>query len=154
MKTRTGGFTLLELLLVLVLVGIGTALAIVSVGRLADRVAEAQWSDRTQHAVRQLRNKSVLSAKPVHAELDFERGEISFGDRPILTLPAQYKYRHAENALANSGNPPPSLEMLFYPDGTMAAAQFIFVAPSGAEELFRLENISGRVRRTKLVTPQ
>lgn len=149
---KASGFTLLELLLVLVLIGIGTGMAFMSTDRLAARAADRRLGDQTQHGLRQLRNKAILTATPVRGKLDFEHGTLSFSGRTIVSLPSQAKYRPTTDAAVSSSRSDAVLELTFFPDGTTNNAQFLLVAPSGAQELFRLEGISGRIGRNKVAT--
>lgn len=127
-------------------------MAFMSTDRMAARAADKQVGDRTQHGLRQLRNKAILTATPVRGKVDFERGTLSFGGRTIVSLPSQAKYRPATDAAASSLRSTSALELTFFPDGTTNNAQFVLVAPSGAQELFRLEGISGRIGRSHLAT--
>lgn len=152
MRAGARGFTLLELLLVLVLIGIGTSVAIISTNSLTGRASEKQWSDRTQHVLRGLRNKAVLSARPVLAEINFQTGSISSGDKALLVLPIQFQYRSAGVTNSGAGSTTASSQIEFYPDGTMTSAQFLLISPGGTQEAFSLEAVSGRIRRSKIET--
>ena len=79
---KISGFTLIELLLVLVLVGVGSGLAIVSVDKLAGRVDERRWLDRTQQELRRLRNRAVLGGLPIRAIVRFDEGTKSTSSAP------------------------------------------------------------------------
>ena len=140
-RAATGGFSLLELLLVLVLVGIGTGLAIASVDRLSSRMQERQWLDRTQQQLQRLRNKAVLGERPVTATLDFESGTLSSPAAASLTLPAGYAWQ------PEPGQDDKPLRLVFLPDGTMYQAAFVMQTPSGERAQFRLQAISGRIER-------
>lgn len=145
---KAAGFTLLELLLVLVLVGIGTGLAIVSVDRLAERMQEKRWIDRTQQVLHRLRNKAVLGGAPVQASIHFREGTLSSRDQTLLHLPKGFQWQTTTSD-APSGKEDVLL-MVFFPDGTMQDASFILETPSGVRQEFHLERISGRIERLDL----
>ena len=145
---KATGFTLLELLLVLVLIGIGTSLAIVSVDRLAERVQEKRWVDRTQQVLHRLRNKAVLGGTPVQAFVRFAEGTLSSRGQTLLQLPKGFQWQtaapDAPHGIENV------LPLVFFPDGTMQDARFILETPSGLRQEFHLERISGRIERLDL----
>lgn len=142
---KAAGFTLIELLLVLVLIGVGSGLAIVSADRLAQRVQERHWLDQTQQVLYRLRNKAVLSGRPVQAAIDFGAGILSERGRAVLQLPQGFYWRPA--ASVSSVNEEKVLALVFFPDGTMQDARFILALPSGAQQEFHLERISGLIER-------
>lgn len=144
MKKATG-FTLVELLLVLVLVGIGTGLAVVSVDRLAGRTQENRWIDRTQQELRRLRNKAVLGNRPVEATLDLDRGMLSTREGTLLDLPDGYTLQSVPSRPTASRDQ--TMGLVFFADGTMEETHFALVTPSGLRQEFRLDRVSGRIER-------
>lgn len=152
---KLSGFTLIELLLVLVLIGIGSGLAIVSVDRLAGRVDERRWLDRTQQELRRLRNKAVLSGTPVRATVNFENASISTNSGILLKLPELYYIYPSGNSLpTNNSQSGKQLELVFFPDGSMKDAFFGIVTPSALREEFHMERITGRIERRNVAAPQ
>ena len=133
------GFSLLELLLVLVLIGIGTSLGVASVDRLAGRAQEQRVSRNT-----------------VEAALDYEKGQLMDGPArsdktlPILMeLPAGYHLAPASMVRARQGRTDADsrITLRFYPDGSMDDARFTLTTPSGSEQLFSLTRLTGRIDR-------
>ena len=155
------GFTLLELMLVLALIGIGTALGAVAVDRMAGRVTEQRTLDQVQQELFRLRNKAVLGRTTVEAVVDFEHQHFALVSRSsrssppppaLLTLPEGYSW--AQLPAAQPKGPlmlrepaTPSLLLRFYPDGTTEAAQFMVVTPSGIEQIFQIAGVTGRITR-------
>jgi general secretion pathway protein H len=154
------GFTLLELLLVLVLIGIGTALGVTSVDRLAGRMQEQRVKDQLQQELRRLRNQAVLGRHSVDAALDLDQGRLlGAATRPgqprrvLLELPGGYHLAaapigtppvRASNGPGSSGG---FIALRFHPDGSMDDARFTLTTPSGSEELFRMTKLTGRIER-------
>ena len=150
------GFSLLELLLVLVLIGVGASLGIASVDRLASRAQEQRVVDQLQQELRRLRNRAILGRNAVEAALDYQQGRLMggpatrAGSAPILMeLPKGYHLAPApaggrRNAHAEANNP---IILRFYPDGSMDDARFTLTTPSGSEQLFSLTRLTGRIDR-------
>lgn len=152
---KISGFTLIELLLVLVLVGVGSGLAIVSVDKLAGRVDERRWLDRTQQELRRLRNRAVLGGLPISAIVRFDEGTISTSSAPPLKLPDGYRlYAPEERQSPGISGPAKQVGLLFFPDGTMQEAHFGVITPSAMREEFYLERVTGRIERRNVVSPQ
>lgn len=143
---RAAGFTLLELLLVLTLIGIGTGLAVVSIDRLASRNEERQWMDRTLQELRRLRNQAVLQGRPVQATVDFAQARIDSGAGNTLALPEPYQLR----PLTDEDPPLQRLNLVFFPDGSVQEARFALVPPKGPAQEFHLTRVSGRIERLPL----
>ena len=158
---RVGGFTLIELMLVLVLIGIGTALGAAAVDRLAGRVTELHTLDQVQQNLIRLRNKAVLGRAVVEALVDFEHQRFalvtpaptpSSTRSSLATLPEGYSWAPLP-AVQRSGpltlREPTTASLLlrFYPDGTTDSAQFMVVTPSGSEQIFRIAGVTGRIDR-------
>ena len=150
------GFSLLELLLVLVLIGIGTSLGVASVDRLAGRAQEQRVTDQLLQELRRLRNRAILSRNTVEAALDYEKGQLMDGPArsdktlPILMeLPAGYHLVPASMVRARQGrmDADSRITLRFYPDGSMDDARFTLTTPSGSEQLFSLTRLTGRIDR-------
>lgn len=149
---RQCGFTLLELLVVLVVIGLGSALGISAVDRLAGRTEESRWYDRTVQEVHRLRQQAVLGQRLVQAELSFSRGDLRRVDlvppRVLLTLPARYSF---EPVLGVSGLPDPSqqdrVSLLFFPDGSLSDTRFAVVGPQGQALQIHLAGLSGKIEQ-------
>ncbi len=150
------GFSLLELLLVLVLIGIGTSLGVASVDRLAGRAQEQRVTDQLLQELRRLRNRAILSRNTVEADLDYEKGQlVSRPERlgqtlPILMeVPTGYHLTPASTVRAKQGRTDADgrITLRFYPDGSMDDARFTLTTPSGSEQLFSLNRLTGRIDR-------
>ncbi len=151
---RSGaGFTLLELLIVLVLIGVASAFSVAAVDRLAGRLEERRWADLTQQALAKLRNKAVMGGVVVRGLVDFDRGEllhlVGDGSDLLLTLPE--KFRFSPSSLPGPQTQPVArLPLYFYPDGTMDDAIFELALPSAGRRRFQLTRFTGRIERTNV----
>lgn len=126
--SRLRGFTLLELLVVLVLIALAVSLAVASVDRIAGRMNERRWADQTLHALMKLRNQAMVQRKPVTVPL-----------ADLLVLPPEFR-------LDKVGETSGSTDTLyFYPDGTMDEAQFDLVMPREGRRRYRLKRFTGQI---------
>lgn len=122
---RSHGFTLLELLVVLVLIALAVTLAVASVDRIAGRMNERRWADQTLQALMKLRNKSMMERQPITVPL-----------AGLLTLPPEFRLDKVSE----------SADILyFYPDGTMDEAQFDLVMPREGRRRYRLKRFTGQI---------
>lgn len=155
MRQCSRGFTLLELLLVLVLIAIGSVFAIASVDRLAGRLDERRWADVTQQTLTKLRNQAVLRGELVTANLDMDAGKIlqDQGDEVVqlLVLPHAYHFAMPVGAAGAAVETVSQLPLYFYPDGTMDEAIFDLVLPSDGRRRYHLQRFTGKIARS-LVT--
>ena len=125
--SRLRGFTLLELLVVLVLIALAVSLAVASVDRIAGRMNERRWADQTLHALMKLRNQAMVQRKPVTVPL-----------ADLLALPPEFRLdKVSETSNADT--------LYFYPDGTMDEAQFDLVMPREGRRRYRLKRFTGQI---------
>lgn len=137
------GFTLLELLFVLVIVGLAGALVINNVGRLAGRSTELSQVDNVVRELKRARVQAILSGLPNQVELQYTAGAIvpsREGQKP-LQLPARYAIRANDAA----GLPLESQGIVFYPDGSASQALFRLSTPNYGSYEIRIHGLSGRV---------
>jgi prepilin-type N-terminal cleavage/methylation domain-containing protein len=155
MRKHSAGFTLLELLIVLALVGIGAVFAIASVDRLASRIDERRWSDLTQQALTKLRNKAVMSGVTVKAAVNFEGGELlQIGEaepQKIMVLPTRFHFVPPSHGSWVEGAQIRQTPLYFYPDGTFDEATFDLLMPSEGRRRYRLARFSGKIERTNVI---
>jgi prepilin-type N-terminal cleavage/methylation domain-containing protein len=148
---KSRGFTLLEMLLVLAVVSLGLGLAITSTDRLAQRMGEKYWADKTLQTLKKMRHTSIIKGDPVTLFVNFEQGTISDKNTVIIEIPSGFDLLPTTNISNDTGNT--VLTLKFWPDGTLNSAHFILKTPSGDRQNFRLEKISGRIERFQSATP-
>jgi len=155
MRKYAAGFTLLELLIVLALVGLGAVFAIASVDRLASRLDERRWSDLTQQSLTKLRNKAVMSGTTVKAAIDYESGEllqIGTGEpEKIMVLPLRFHFIPPSHVSWVEGVLIRRTALYFYPDGTFDEAIFDLVMPSEGRRRYRLARFTGMIELTNVI---
>jgi prepilin-type N-terminal cleavage/methylation domain-containing protein len=150
---RADGFTLFELLIVLVLIGLAGSLAVSSVDRIAGRSEETRWVDRTQQELLRLRNRAVFAGLSIQAEVDFIGGEIRLaGTAPqvLVLLPSRYAFAPVMPELPPGAAPvaPPDVAVVvFNPDGTATDLHFALLLPNSYEQRFRVTGATGRIER-------
>lgn len=145
MSCRERGFTLLELLIVLVVAGLGMWMAVVSIDKLSTQSEEKRWPNKTLQALVQLRNKALLGNDTVQAVVRFDQGAVNLIDggveKTVLTLPQGYAFR----AMAPTPTDVDRLSLVFYTDGTMDDAAFTLTGPGQPEQWFRLSGLAGKI---------
>lgn len=152
---HSAGFTLLELLIVLVLVGLGSAFAIASVDRLASRIDERRWADLTQRSLTKLRNKAVMSGMTINAIINFDGGEllqVGAGEtEKIMALPKRFHFIPPNLESWIDDVPIRQMSLYFYPDGTFDDAVFDLLMPSEGRRRYRLARFTGKIERTNVI---
>ena len=149
-RMMQAGFTLLELILVLFIVGLGSLLAVASLDRIAVGAGERQWSDRTWQSLKRLRQHAVTQGEIVQATLDVEGGTLIavVGSTAVdvrLDLPEGFRFAPGSDAAQEAPSGPIALR--FYPDGSAQSQRFALHMPSGASQLFAISGLSGRIWR-------
>lgn len=140
---RQSGFTLLELLFVLVIVGLSGSLVIGNVGRLAGRSSEMSQLDNVVRELKRTRVQAILSGQPHRVELQYATGTLvpaMPGQKP-LSLPARFTLQ--ANDL--DGMPLDSQSIVFYPDGSATQALFQLTTPNYGSYEIRVHGLSGRI---------
>lgn len=154
-RKYSAGFTLLELLIVLALVGLGAVFAIASVDRLASRIDERRWSDLTQQALTKLRNKAVLTGTTVKAVVSYESGELlQIGDgepEKIVILPNKFHFIPPSRVSWVEGVQIRRTALYFYPNGTFDEATFDLLMPSEGRRRYRLARFTGKIEQTNVI---
>ena len=144
------GFTLLELLIVLALIGIASGFAVASVDKLAIKMDERRWEDRTRQALVSLRNKAMRTGVTMAAEVAFDAAEIRQfnAERTVvlLRLPANYSYELASAPNGATAASEAKAVLYFFADGAMDGRAFDLVSSHGRRFEFKLAKHTGQVR--------
>ena len=141
-RLACAGFTLLELLFVLVIVGLGGMLAVDNAARLATRGGETSLVDTVVREFKHARVKAILSGMPKQLELSYEAGTLTSTEpnRPPVQLPARYAFEPP------AGTTPPSAQSItFFPDGSATQAVFRLNTPSDGGYEIRINGLTGHV---------
>ena len=143
------GFTLLELLIVLALIGIASGFAVASVDKLAIKMDERRWEDRTRQALVSLRNKAMRTGVTQAAEVVVDAAEIrQFNAEQtvvLLKLPANFRYEVASTPNSTIANAGPKATLYFFADGAMDGQAFDLISSQGRRFEFKLTKHTGQV---------
>ena len=150
LRRGINGFTLLELLIVLALIGIASGFAVASVDKLATRMDERRWQDRTRQTLQAMRNKAIRTGATVVAVVAVDAAEIrqlnDGGSELLLKLPTNFKYE----LVSALGDTKAALErkavIYFFADGAMDGQTFDLISPQGRRYEFKLAKHTGQVR--------
>ena len=144
------GFTLLELLIVLALIGIASGFAVASVDKLAQKMEERKWQDRTRQALIALRNRASRTGVNVTAVVDVDPAQIrqleGAESVAVLKLPAGFKYELVSPLVTTRVDLKLKAKMYFFADGAMDGPTFNLVSPQGRRYEFKLTKYTGQVR--------
>lgn len=141
-RRRAGGFTLLELLFVLVIVGLASAMAISNVGRMASRGSDTSLVDKVVREIKQARIKAILSGTPSQIEVQYEAGMLLSTDpnRPPVRLPERYAFKPQDATVLDK-----TQNITFYPDGSATQAAFRLSTPERGGYDIRIDGLTGHV---------
>lgn len=153
------GFTLLELLIVLVLIGVGSTLAITSLGQFAGRSEARSGFERTYHELQRLRAQAIHRGVVVHARIDLDRRQLGVSEGGAwvaryelptalhFVLPASQDRQGRPREEVDRGE----LPLFFFPDGSASDARFVVRARHAGgfeDQQFRIVGLSGKITRT------
>ncbi|MBP7340173.1 GspH/FimT family pseudopilin [Niveispirillum sp.] len=130
---RQAGFTLLEMLVVLLLLGLATALVAPRLG-LGGAALDAD-ARALSIALSDAREQAVRTGEPVILTLDLAA--------PGGTLPATAGLSVTGDAALMQGN---TARLLFLPDGSSSGAEIRLRGKGGGERVLQLDWLTGRVR--------
>ncbi|NDY42089.1 prepilin-type N-terminal cleavage/methylation domain-containing protein, partial [Dissulfurirhabdus thermomarina] len=114
---RSGGFTLLEILLVMVLIGVSAGLVFVAVGGGAFQSERRRLLEDFTGALRDARTRGLLSGRPVFFVIDGEGRTYGAGRR--RPFPAEVQVEGDGVVEAGGG----VYGILFYPDGSSSGGR-------------------------------
>ncbi len=151
------GYTLIELLLVLALLGIALSVVAVSVTQLVGRVQERGFVADFQHSLQRLQARSQLQNRIVVASVDFQSGRLqertAEGWSTWLELDEPHRFEAIPDRPLNPNDtprPPGPLTLMFFPDGQSTDARFVLRASAAQAWLVQLHGASGRVQMQPL----
>lgn len=145
---RTGtdkkGFTLLELLLVLLIVGFASGLALIALGDTKGKAELKGEAVRIYSTLRHLRERSLLERIPYALTADREAGTLTTlrNGRPVGTP------RAVPDGLIIDGGP-----AVFYPKGNAEALDFVIKDKKGRGFTIALDRVTGTPTVNRLQSP-
>jgi type IV fimbrial biogenesis protein FimT len=149
MKQSECGYTLLEMIIVITIIGILTSMAVTN---YSEQIPHQQLRDASSELVGQLRlARQKAIAKGADETISFDIGEKKYG---MQTLPSHVHFGRATNVpkLPSADSDPPdgisftANRALFNPDGTGKQGA-IYLTNSKKESVAITVNITGRVRK-------
>lgn len=132
--TNRSGFTLLELLVVLVVISLATALVAPAFDRGLDNFRGQQHMRELASTLRNLRREAIETGRVVALTADYETDQLLVNGAQAIPLP------HTLSLEAISASLPAELggdgeHILFYPDGSSSGGILRLVATNGPREI-------------------
>lgn len=110
-----GGFTLMELLVVLAILGLTLVLAMPTLGRLLPGLELRTEARDVASALREARASAIGRNEEVTIVLNRERGILQVGGKPVVQLNPKIGIRALETSHSSRSG---DFEIRFFPDGT------------------------------------
>lgn len=140
------GFTLFELLVVMVLLGVATLLATGAVEPMLRAARERSWIERLQAELIHARSRarasgsvSIVSFMPQQQEIRFETGS---GSR-TLALPAGFQFESGSGAAA--GDHARTETLIFFSDGTASGLELTVTSADRRATRLRVVAVTGKI---------
>lgn len=141
---RQAGFTLVELLVVMVIVGLSATFVATAFDRTLVVAQEKQWVEKTLRELNRIKVKAILTGRMQNVILDFSVGNMRLMDgmveHELLSLPEKYAY-----AGINPDDQEEGLRIVFFPDGSATETRFDLIAPKTGRSHFRVRGLTGQV---------
>ena len=145
MANRRRGFTLLELIVVMVLMALGVSLITTSLGRGLGKRRPKAFVQQFVGLCRQARSQALSSARPVTLTIDGETRRCRLGDRqPGLKIPEMVKIE-VEN-LAPGYHSEAGYQLVFFPDGSSTGDRLVFSVDGQPMAFFHLDPLTGFIQ--------
>lgn len=143
---RQAGFTLVELLVVMVIVGLSVTFVATAFDRTLVVAQEKQWVEKTLRELNRIKVKAILTGRMQQVVVDFSVGNLRLldgaGEHEILSLPEKYLYKSAQ---PEGGVEEEGLRIVFFPDGSATETRFDLSAPKTGLSHFRVRGLTGQV---------
>ena len=152
------GFTLVELLIVLVVIGVMAALAVSNFSHFVSQSQEKHVLDDTVRELNRLRNKAILGRRLLRADLRFGSGEIvqieRAGNTTLVALPKDFSFEKSVqrtdlNPTSDAVAEGDELSILFHPDGSANEVRFDLLTPHGRRYAVRISGLTGRIESSQ-----
>jgi len=142
------GFTLFELLVVMVLLGVATLLATGGAEPMLRAARERGWSDRLQAELIRARSRARASGTVSIVSFMPERNEIrlrSGAHARSLALPAGFRIEPGMNAAPGAGVFERTQTLIFFPDGTASDLELVVIGAAGRATRLRVVGVTGKI---------
>ena len=144
------GFTLLEILVVMVLLGAATLIATGSAEPILRAARERGWIDRLQAEL--VRTRNYARASGAVAVVSFHPGEgvVRFARGPQtgeLALPSGYWLE------TEGGNDGLDQTLVFFPDGSASDTEIVFALGAGRATRLRVAGATGKIELAPMEPP-
>ena len=140
--SEKGGFTLIELVLVLALLAMATAVTMVSIGRTSQRALIRNEASLLKGALRQARQASLFERVPVTFVMDIQEGAYS-----ILNGKRELREGHEiPRRLELAG----SEEIVFFPKGDSTGGSISITGPQGRSYIIEVDRVTGIAKLRRL----
>lgn len=146
--TRSHGFTLLEILVVMTLLGVTMLVATGGAEPIVRAARERGWSDRLQAELVRTRsfaratgNVGIVEFNPEERTIRFSRG----AQTGVLAIP--------EGVLLESQAGEAGQSLLFFPDGSASELEVVFAAGGGRATRLRVAGVTGKIELAPLEPP-
>lgn len=146
-RRAQAGFTLLEMLTVLVILGMAASLVAHSVSRRSDRMTLSALATEIASRARATRSKAIETGRDAMLSVDLERRNIaSAGWRSLLPIPADIDLDVVASAAEQRGA---VTAIRFFPNGASSGGT-IRLSQSGSSYEIRVNWFTGRVHVGRL----
>jgi prepilin-type N-terminal cleavage/methylation domain-containing protein len=148
------GFTLVEVLIVTVIIGISASLVLSSFDRTLKTSEERQWVEKTLRQLNRVKAKATLTGKPQLLTVNFFNATLglqidSLNEEVLISLPDKFAFsrvRGADEVVMEVLDPADDkLRLTFYPDGSTSGARIDLVAPKTGAHRILVHALTGKV---------
>ena len=145
-RHSTGGFTLMELLVVLSILGLALVLAMPTLGRLLPGLELRSEAHDFVNVLREARAQAIGRNEEVTVVIDLERGVLEVGGKVALRLSRRISIPVSSGDSSSLALAHP--EIRFFPDGTSTGGRLI-LAQGGREKHVAVDWLTGAVSLTE-----
>ena len=144
-ETSRRGFTLLELVVVMLLMALGVSLITTSLGRGLGRRKPKAFVQQFTSLCRQARNQALASAQPVRITIDSDARRCWLDERkPGLKIPDIIRIEVEDRVSAYSNQT--DYQLIFFPDGSSTGDRLVFSADGQPLAHLQLDPLTGFIR--------
>ncbi|MBS4095571.1 MAG: type II secretion system protein [Sulfuricella sp.] len=152
------GFTLVEVLIVMVIIGVSASLVLSSFDRTLKTSEERQWVEKTLRQLNRIKAQAILSSRPQQLNVNFANATLALqvdaaNENVLLSLPEKYEFtrvRGADETVLEVLDPADDkLRLTFFPDGSTSGARFDLAAPKTGAHHILVHGLTGKVEEAR-----